>query len=164
MSSSQKTVLLQGKIPQLPRYFLQGLQMNSQRHRCWPWARDFFSSLLALIQILCPSLWLCGLFAKELLCIGVSPFREHVCAQLWKTAHCLTKGSESLDTFCLSPLLYAWWKRKDAEYFPSHRSMIFHFKCTVPLAGLQEHSGVKEAHLGMRWSSVQLIWFIWNAS
>lgn len=120
----------------------------------------FFSSLLALIQILCPSLWLCGLFAEELLCIGVLPFREHVCAQLWKTAHCLTKGSKSLDTFCLSPLLYAWWKRKDAEYFPSHRSMIFHFKCRVPLAGLQEHLRREGStpRNGMKFSSTQTVY------
>lgn len=55
-----------------------------------------------------------------------------LCARLWKTAHYLTKGSESFDTFCLSPPLYAWWERQDAEYFPSNGSMIFTVSAECP--------------------------------
>ena len=82
------------------------------------------------------------------------------CAQLWKTAHCLTKGSKSLDTFCLSPLLYAWWERQEAEYFPSNRSMIFHLKCRVPLLGLHEHLRSEGSTLrnGMKFSSTQMVY------
>lgn len=46
-------------------------------------------------------------------------------AQLWKTAHCLAKGSKPMVTFCLSSFLYSLQKRQDTENFPSNWSLFF---------------------------------------